>query len=76
MRSVSDLSMFLHKGYPEGKSPVQFARYTGQEKRDARKRSGAGRAGGSRSTLIVPVKRGNSSYEEPVEGSGVPRIRN
>jgi len=39
--------------------------------RHARKRSGSGRAGGSRSTLMVPAKRGNSSHEEPVEGSGV-----
>ena len=27
-----ELSKFLKKGYPEGKSPVRFARYTGQEK--------------------------------------------
>ena len=44
--------------------------------RHATQRSGSGRAGGSRSTLMVPVKRGNSSHEEPVEGSGVPRVRN
>ena len=27
-----ELSKFLEKGYPEGKPPVRFARYTGQEK--------------------------------------------
>jgi len=27
-----ELSKFLEKGYPEGKSPVRFARFTGQEK--------------------------------------------
>ncbi len=27
-----ELGKFLKKGYPEGKSPVRFARYTGQEK--------------------------------------------
>jgi ATP-dependent helicase YprA (DUF1998 family) len=27
-----ELKKFLHKGYPEGKPPVRFARYTGQEK--------------------------------------------
>ena len=27
-----ELRKFLEKGYPEGKSPVRFARYTGQEK--------------------------------------------
>ena len=27
-----ELSKFLEKGYPEGQSPVRFARYTGQEK--------------------------------------------
>ena len=31
-----ELKKFLHKGYPEGKSPVRFARYTGQEKGPAR----------------------------------------
>jgi len=29
-----ELKKFLYKGYPEGKSPVRFARYTGQEKID------------------------------------------
>ena len=27
-----ELRKFLEKGYPEGKPPVRFARYTGQEK--------------------------------------------
>ena len=27
-----ELKKFLEKGYPEGKPPVRFARYTGQEK--------------------------------------------
>lgn len=31
-----ELRKFLHRGYPEGKSPVRFARFTGQEKGDAR----------------------------------------
>jgi ATP-dependent helicase YprA (DUF1998 family) len=31
-----ELSKFLEKGYPEGGSPVRFARYTGQEKSDVR----------------------------------------
>jgi DEAD/DEAH box helicase len=31
-----ELGKFLKKGYPEGQSPVRFARYTGQEKGDAR----------------------------------------
>ena len=31
-----ELGKFLKKGYPEGKSPVRFARYTGQEKGDTR----------------------------------------
>ncbi|MBI2875917.1 MAG: DEAD/DEAH box helicase, partial [Candidatus Tectomicrobia bacterium] len=31
-----ELKKFLEKGYPEGRSPVRFARYTGQEKGDAR----------------------------------------
>jgi hypothetical protein len=31
-----ELSKFLKKGYPEGQSPVRFARYTGQEKGDVR----------------------------------------
>ena len=31
-----ELSKFLEKGYPEGQSPVRFARYTGQEKGEAR----------------------------------------
>ena len=34
-----------------------------------RKRSAAGWATGSRSVLIVPLKRGNSAHEDPVEGS-------
>lgn len=29
---AEELKKFLEKGYPEGKSPVRFARYTGQEK--------------------------------------------
>src|ERR1019366_6680623 len=29
---AEELSKFLKKGYPEGKPPVRFARYTGQEK--------------------------------------------
>ena len=31
-----ELSKFLEKGYPEADSPVRFARYTGQEKGEAR----------------------------------------
>lgn len=31
-----ELSKFLEKGYPAGSAPVRFARYTGQEKGDAR----------------------------------------
>ncbi|MBL8199863.1 MAG: DEAD/DEAH box helicase [Chromatiales bacterium] len=31
-----ELRKFLEKGYPEGQSPVRFARYTGQEKGEAR----------------------------------------
>src|SRR5213078_5245068 len=31
-----ELRKFLEKGYPEGRPPVRFARYTGQEKADAR----------------------------------------
>ena len=31
-----ELKKFLEKGYPEGKSPVRFRRYTGQEKKEAR----------------------------------------
>jgi ATP-dependent helicase YprA (DUF1998 family)/very-short-patch-repair endonuclease len=31
-----ELSKFLEKGYPKGGSPVRFARYTGQEKSEAR----------------------------------------
>ena len=31
-----ELSKFLEKGYPNGGSPVRFARYTGQEKSEAR----------------------------------------
>jgi len=31
-----ELKKFLEKGYPEGRSPVRFARYTGQEKGDVR----------------------------------------
>ncbi|MBZ5554573.1 MAG: DEAD/DEAH box helicase [Acidobacteriia bacterium] len=31
-----ELKKFLEKGYPEGQSPVRFAKYTGQEKGDAR----------------------------------------
>ncbi len=31
-----ELKKFLEKGYPEGKSPVRFARYTGQERGEAR----------------------------------------
>lgn len=31
-----ELGKFLKKGYPEGKQPVSFARYTGQEKGDVR----------------------------------------
>lgn len=31
-----ELKKFLEKGYPEGKSPVSFRRYTGQEKNEAR----------------------------------------
>jgi ATP-dependent helicase YprA (DUF1998 family) len=31
-----ELKKFLTKGYPEGRLPAQFARYTGQEKADAR----------------------------------------
>ena len=31
-----ELRKFLEKGYPEGKSPVRFARYTGQEKGEER----------------------------------------
>lgn len=31
-----ELKKFLEKGYPEGKPPVRFARYTGQEKGEAR----------------------------------------
>jgi ATP-dependent helicase YprA (DUF1998 family) len=31
-----ELKKFLEKGYPEGKSPVRFRRYTGQEKGAAR----------------------------------------
>src|SRR6266700_2352397 len=31
-----ELKKFLEKGYPEGKPPVRFARYTGQEKGAAR----------------------------------------
>ena len=31
-----ELKKFLEKGYAEGRSPVRFARYTGQEKGDAR----------------------------------------
>jgi ATP-dependent helicase YprA (DUF1998 family)/very-short-patch-repair endonuclease len=31
-----ELSKFLEKGYPKGGSPVRFARYTGQEKGEAR----------------------------------------
>lgn len=31
-----ELRKFLERGYPEGKSPVTFARYTGQEKGDVR----------------------------------------
>ena len=33
-----ELAKFLKNGYPEGQSPVQFARFTGQEKADARER--------------------------------------
>jgi hypothetical protein len=38
---------------------------------ERRKRSEARRAAGSRITSIVPEKPGNSSREDPVEGSGV-----
>lgn len=31
-----ELKKFLEKGYPEGRPPVRFARYTGQEKGDVR----------------------------------------
>ena len=31
-----ELGKFIHKGYPEGGCPVRFARYTGQERGDAR----------------------------------------
>ncbi len=31
-----ELAKFLKKGYPEGQSPVRYARYTGQEKGDER----------------------------------------
>lgn len=31
-----ELKKFLEKGYPEGRPPVRFARYTGQEKGDIR----------------------------------------
>jgi hypothetical protein len=31
-----ELKKFLEKGYPEGQPPVRFARYTGQEKAEAR----------------------------------------
>jgi ATP-dependent helicase YprA (DUF1998 family)/very-short-patch-repair endonuclease len=31
-----ELRKFLEHGYPEGKSPVRFARFTGQEKQEAR----------------------------------------
>jgi hypothetical protein len=31
-----ELGKFLEKGYPEGKPPVRFARYTGQEMREDR----------------------------------------
>ncbi len=31
-----ELAKFLKKGYPEGKSPVRYARYTGQEKGEER----------------------------------------
>src|SRR5262249_46215826 len=31
-----ELGKFLEKGYPEGRSPVRFARFTGQEKAVAR----------------------------------------
>src|SRR5206468_7960025 len=31
-----ELRKFLEKDYPEGRSPVRFARYTGQEKADSR----------------------------------------
>jgi len=33
-----ELKKFLEKGYPEGSSPVTFARYTGQEKGDEREK--------------------------------------
>jgi ATP-dependent helicase YprA (DUF1998 family)/very-short-patch-repair endonuclease len=33
---AEELKKFLEKGYPEGRSPVRFARYTGQEKGDVR----------------------------------------
>ena len=33
---TEELGKFIDKGYPEGESPVRFARYTGQERDDAR----------------------------------------
>lgn len=35
---AGELRKFLHEGYPEGQSPVTFARYTGQENDEERQR--------------------------------------
>src|SRR5436305_1649536 len=35
---LGELEKFLRLGYPDGKSPVTFDRYTGQESRDDRQR--------------------------------------
>ncbi|MCC6973393.1 MAG: DEAD/DEAH box helicase [Anaerolineae bacterium] len=35
---VGELHKFLNEGYPQGRSPVAFARYTGQEDEDERRR--------------------------------------
>ena len=40
---AKELAKFLKKGYPEGKPPVRFACYTGQEKGAEQKQSGATR---------------------------------
>ncbi len=34
---IGELEKFLHRGYPRGRSPVTFRRYTGQESDDERK---------------------------------------
>lgn len=35
---AGELDKFLNEGYPQGKGPVSFARYTGQEKEEERRR--------------------------------------